>query len=523
MAFTGILGTGDSQLGDIILGSAPTGGAGAASFTIDAQITLGTSTVSSSFTSDAVITTTATPSLTANAVLFKSQSASFTANAVLFKTQGKSLTADAVISGPHVWDADTQSGVVTSDSSTWTLTYPTNLVNGDLILAFLAIDNDSNDPDPTWSSGWVKTTLSAGTIDFVAAKKKSDGTESGNFNLSLLSAQQGAWRIFRISAWEGTLGTGMQSSSGAVQLSTGVQGSSTLPNPPNLDPTNWATENTLWFALAAADGSPTFSAFPSSYTNTSGDVSGGADGASLGIARLILNTSAQNPGTFTISASNDWWAATLAVRPGASGGPHALYLTVDAVIGTTPSFTADAVLKRSQSSSLTADAVVSKTQTASLALNAVIMPRFSIDAVIVLAAGVVQFTADAVLLRGQSASFTADALLRRSQSSSLIANSIIRRTQTASFTADAALIVRQSRLFTADAVILGLFIQQHDRWTTHTGIDHGVDHVLARPIGTFLRGTDLQDYLIDFDERLSAVERHQQYRTGSFTLDAVLV
>lgn len=183
----------------------------------------------------------------------------------------------------------------------------------------------------------------------------------------------------------------------------------------------------------------------------------------------------------------------------------------------TTSFTADAILRRGQSASFTLDAQITlgtSTVSTSFTADAVITSTVTIST---------SFTANAVLSKTQSASFTANAVIKRSQSTSLTADSIIRKTQTASFTANAYLLKVVTRLFTADAVILGLFVQQHDRWTTHTGFDHAVDHVLARPIGPFMRGTDLMDVLIDMDARLTAKEQQKALVSTFLTLDAVIV
>jgi len=216
---------------------------------------------------------------------------------------------------PQVSDADTQNGTVTSASTSWSLTYPTNLANGDLILLFFALNDVQT---PSLPAGWVVDYGTNSPVLQGIGKKKSDGSETGTFTLSITGAVTGAWRVFRITGWEGTLGTagGNFSSSGAVPEATG-SGTSTTPDPPSLNPNNWGTENTLWFAVAGADASPSFSGFPASYTNTSSDVPGGS-APSMGIARRELTAASENPGTFTVSTSSAWICLTAAVRPASS-------------------------------------------------------------------------------------------------------------------------------------------------------------------------------------------------------------
>jgi hypothetical protein len=218
---------------------------------------------------------------------------------------------------PQVVDADTKSGVVTSNSTSWTLTYPTNLASGDLILAFMATDGV---PNPTFPAGWLVSAKTApgSAAKLIFAKKLSGGTETGNFTVTLDASEQGSWRVFRITGWEGTIGTSFvnDSFSGAVLANATASGTSANPDPASLDPVNWATEDTVWFAACAVDTSRTISVYPLADRNTA-DVSGGAGGATLGVCSKNDAVSSLDPGTFTISASDDWAAATVAVRPAA--------------------------------------------------------------------------------------------------------------------------------------------------------------------------------------------------------------
>ena len=235
---------------------------------------------------------------------------------------------------PIVADRDTTSGTQASNSTSWTLTYPTNIAAGDLLIAMVATDGDT-DTTPTWPADWVYATQSqpAAATSLLLAKKSATGSETGSFTLTLPASEQGAWIIYRIPAgtWEGTLGSTWPNSGGASSGSViGAIGSisaSANPDPPSLDPTNWATENTLWIAATAVDTSRTFSGFPSGMTNTGSLVSGGSTGASLGWARLESAVSSYDPGTFTISTSDDWVAATIAIRPAAVVAPDPRRLT----------------------------------------------------------------------------------------------------------------------------------------------------------------------------------------------------
>jgi hypothetical protein len=226
---------------------------------------------------------------------------------------------------PVMETADVQHGVVTSNSTTWTLTYPTNLVRGDLLIAVMGRDG-ANVTAGTWPAGWQNTgTSNQGACSAIFAVKKSDGTETGTFNVTGLASEQGGWRVMRITNWlgdlSGTTNNNLQDNNG-VKL-TANTGASINPDPPSLTPniTGWSAEDVLWICAAAVDTSRTFSAWPSSYSpgdNTWDDVSGGAGGASLSVQYRQLNASTEDPGTWTISTSDDWVTVTWAVRPAAA-------------------------------------------------------------------------------------------------------------------------------------------------------------------------------------------------------------
>jgi hypothetical protein len=219
---------------------------------------------------------------------------------------------------PTIADADTQSGTVTSNSNSWTLTWPTNIAAGDLIIALVGVDGN---PVATWPANWADAAVNQGAAALTYAKYKAAGGESGTFTLGLSASEQGGWRVFRIPAasWEGTLGTQFQNSStnGAVAAISFTTGTSSTPNPPNLDPINWATEDTLWIAACGVDTSRTISVYPLADRNTA-NVSGGAGGATLGVCTMEDAVSSKDPGTFTISASDDWATTTIAIRPAAA-------------------------------------------------------------------------------------------------------------------------------------------------------------------------------------------------------------
>lgn len=266
---------------------------------------------------------------------------------------------------PVVNTADTKSGTVTTNLSSWTLTYPTSLVSGDLLVSFVAYDGayvTSTSPTLlTWPTGWITGAGVSAANGIAWAAKIANGTETGAFSITLPGLEQGAWIVYRITGhWNESLGTlnkinasgantttawygecsGLSAGNGASGYNYGATlspsigfyaGSSGGVNPrsPDLNPVAWgAGEETLWFSVCSVDTSRTFTAGPTgnawtgAYTSL---VSGGTGGVSLGVAQATHSASTASEGTgllpwFVTTTSDDWIAITLAVRPAPAAG-----------------------------------------------------------------------------------------------------------------------------------------------------------------------------------------------------------
>jgi len=120
-----------------------------------------------------------------------------------------------------------------------------------------------------------------------------------------------AWEVVRIAA--GTFDAGT-----APAAATTAPGASTDPNPPNLDPAGWATEKTLWLAVAGNDGNVGITAGPSGYFYFRNDRVEAATGAGIAIAWKESEAASEDPGVFTMN-SEQWGSGTIAIRPAAGG------------------------------------------------------------------------------------------------------------------------------------------------------------------------------------------------------------
>jgi hypothetical protein len=226
-----------------------------------------------------------------------------------------------LVAFPTIVDADTKTGTVTSNSSSWTLTYPTNVAAGDLLVLLAAMDGDPSVGATGWDVGELNTIQPInGALGFRVA----DGTETGNFTLTVNFTEQGAWAVLRVTGWYGgSVAGSFNLTSGPVDHDGiavgGAQGASLTPDPPSFNPANWDVEDTLWIAACVVDTSRTIVLYPTNFPDRrTSIVSGGAGGATLAFCSLSSAAASVNPDAFTISSSDDWAAATIGIRPAAA-------------------------------------------------------------------------------------------------------------------------------------------------------------------------------------------------------------
>jgi hypothetical protein len=191
------------------------------------------------------------------------------------------------------------------------VTMPATVDSGDLLLAFVHVRNAG-----TWTkpSGWNDiSTLSqngggsVGKLD--GFYKIADGTEDGTtptWTASSLTTAE--WHVIRVTGWHGTTPPEALTSSG----------DSSAADSPSVTP-SWGLLDTLWLSIAghSAATDVAWSAGPSGYSGFQCDgVSAGGSSVSIASAYKESTSTSENPGAFTVSGSNRWWAAaTVAIKP----------------------------------------------------------------------------------------------------------------------------------------------------------------------------------------------------------------
>ncbi len=206
------------------------------------------------------------------------------------------------------------SGAANSGANTtsWTFNFGFTATSGNLLILCVVSDSTTGIDSFTSPSSW--TLLDNDTSSFEVTmstwKRISDGTETG-VTIGLAVSQGMAATIHEFSGHNGL--TDVE----AAAQSTGADSS---PNPPNLDPAGWGTEDTAWIAYCGWDSNPGLSSYPTNFTanQRSSEWNNATDGVGVATAvRANLQQASENPGTFSIGSSQEWVAGTIAIRPSA--------------------------------------------------------------------------------------------------------------------------------------------------------------------------------------------------------------
>jgi hypothetical protein len=232
--------------------------------------------------------------------------------------------------------------------------------SGDLLLAIVIIydGNSTNAEFSAWGGSFTELptggdNAGTATMGIGVAYKKSTGAETGTFTVTTAdtSTNDSCFILLSIPNWY----TATAPEAGGFATGTGAA------NPASFNPAGWDVEDTLWIAVGGSGETATTGSYtglasaPTNYGNyadsgISADVVGGVEGA---VAFRQLNAASEDVGAFTGDTSNARDAALVIAVLGA--------LTI------APTFTADAVLRKTQSATFTANAVIKATITLDVA------------------------------------------------------------------------------------------------------------------------------------------------------------
>ncbi|MCW5922183.1 MAG: HYR domain-containing protein [Saprospiraceae bacterium] len=190
--------------------------------------------------------------------------------------------------------------------TTHTVSLPTGIQSGDLLLIFWSDANDVNTA-PGTPSGWTQLyTNNAGSRYRVAWYKVADGTEGTTINITA-GAERSAHNSYRIAA--GTY-------QGVPVAASPATNNTNSANPPNLT-SGFGNVNTLWIAAAHSVGDGSAVGAPTNFGNQVSGYTGnaGESDARMVTARREFQATSQDPGAFgNYSASRQWAANTIAIQ-----------------------------------------------------------------------------------------------------------------------------------------------------------------------------------------------------------------
>lgn len=199
----------------------------------------------------------------------------------------------------------TNTSVDDTDTLNHTVSLPSGIVSGNLLIVPFCTDGDESVGFP---AGWTEIfELAFGIVTLAVAYRKADGTEGATITVTTGTTEQSSHCSYHITGHE-------DPTTQAPEISVGGLDISANPDPDSLTPTGGAKDY-LWLAIHGHDVNRTTDAFPTSYSNGISTQGANAAGTGIGCAERQLNASSENPGTFTISASQRWVAATMAVHP----------------------------------------------------------------------------------------------------------------------------------------------------------------------------------------------------------------
>jgi len=189
-------------------------------------------------------------------------------------------------------------GTATSTRSTGTdhsVTMPGGIVAGEILLVFASFEGTTGITVP---GDWTvqSNTLNAPGIRLLVVSKIAAGSDTLTLtSAASTSSAHAAYRAF--------------SNDNTLRITTAT-GTSTTPNPPSLN--NGASQKFLWFAAFAGDSSSaTVTSYPANYTTNQLTAHRGR--ALLAVATRNNEIGTEDPGVFTIPASDRWACATVSI------------------------------------------------------------------------------------------------------------------------------------------------------------------------------------------------------------------
>lgn len=213
--------------------------------------------------------------------------------------------------------AATNSGNSAANGTSITVNLPSGVGTGDLMITCVTWDGAPTSIN--WpSSGGAWTSLysqacSGSTCLNACRYRIATGAET-SYGISWTGSEGSSWVVYRIE--------GHNSSTTAPQVGTAAAPTASVnPDPPVSASPSGGTQDYLFIVTYGWDGNNSHTSYPANYTdNQVTNRWANSNGTGTAIASRNLNTgSTSDPGTATISGSDEWVAQTIIVHPGTEG------------------------------------------------------------------------------------------------------------------------------------------------------------------------------------------------------------
>jgi hypothetical protein len=201
-----------------------------------------------------------------------------------------------------------------TNSTSHTVTLPTGIAAGDLLVILFVSDGSSTISVTSPASGWTATTIgfaNGTTARLSLLERIADGAEASTITVTTSANQMSAWTGYRI--------TGTDTSQ-AIDVATAAPATTQNPDPPSGTAVWGGAEDNLFIAVAAWDSNPTLSTYPTNYSTgqLTAVANNATHGAGVASACRELAADTDDPGTFALSASIAAVGQTLIIRPAAA-------------------------------------------------------------------------------------------------------------------------------------------------------------------------------------------------------------
>lgn len=219
-------------------------------------------------------------------------------------------------------------------STTHNVALPAATIAGEMLVAFLEWNADTTVSGP--GGGWVKLaghSSSPGQSEVWA--KIATGADGSTATWTTSTSQAGAFHVRRITGNKGGLVAGVD-----YDIAVNTAATTANPNPPSVA-AGWGAANNLFICSAHyRGGNQVMSAYPADYTLGDYQVStnGGGGGAGVATAVRALAAASDDPGIFTLAASEFARCYSLVIAGGDVAAPESIPAP------TIPAFSADVTL-----------------------------------------------------------------------------------------------------------------------------------------------------------------------------------